>query len=175
MVDASETGPAKTERLWAFAVEFYGREGVAQLCLRLQNDHGLDVDIVIACLWHASRGGSVDEVQLESMIMAAAPARARVRVIRELRRGVGLDRKQDSVWQATYEQLLSAELAAERVELEWIESVLGDAPRDFASGPDECAHRALEAMHCYTTREGESETVKTSLNQLVLAAFGSHG
>lgn len=173
MVDASETGPAKTEGLWAFAVEFYGREGVAPLCLRLQDDHGLDVDIVIACLWHASRGGSVDEMRLESMVVAAAPARDRVRAIRELRRGVGLDRKQDSVWQATYERLLAAELAAERVEFEWIESVLRDAPRELASGADECARQAREALECYAMREGESERAGASLRQL-LVTFRPH-
>jgi uncharacterized protein (TIGR02444 family) len=136
---------------WAFALQAYALPGVAPLCMRLQDEHGLDVDVVLACLWLAARGGTLDDPDLDRMLAAAAPARARVLELRALRHAVGSDREHDPRWQATYEQLKAAELAAERVELSCIETALAPTPLAPAAEP---AGLALGSLRRYAARCG---------------------
>ena len=36
---------------WRFSLEVYQDEEVQRLCLSLQDDYGLDVNVVLFCLW----------------------------------------------------------------------------------------------------------------------------
>lgn len=138
--------------LWAFASQAYALPGVAALCLQLQDEHDLDVDVLLACAWHGSRGGMLDEAELERVLTAAATPHARVLELRALRRTLGSDREHDPRWQTTYEQLLAAELAAERVELACIEAALVTAPL----GTGEPTALALASLHRYAARCGQA-------------------
>ena len=126
MTAGPSADPPSTELLWGFAVRVYARPGVAPLCLRLQDEHDLDVDVLLGLLWLSERGIELDEPSLASILDAAAPAHARARQLRALRRVVGSDREADPRWQPTYEHLKAAELAAERVALSCIEAAASD-------------------------------------------------
>jgi uncharacterized protein (TIGR02444 family) len=110
--------------LWPFAVHVYALPGVEPLCLRLQDEHGLDVDALLAILWQAHRGAPLDDATLEGLSVAVAPVHARVLELRALRRTLAADRTHEPRWQETYEHLKAAELAAERLELSVLEVVL---------------------------------------------------
>jgi len=110
--------------LWPFALHAYALPGVGALCLRLQDEHGLDVDVLLAILWQACRGAPIDDAAIDRLLVAVAPVRARVREIRALRHTVGSDRVLEPRWHETYEHLKAAELAAERVELSMLEASL---------------------------------------------------
>ena len=56
---------------WDYALELYRREGVEAACLKLQQRHGLDVNIVLFCCWLASRGIAADEGSLGRIAEAA--------------------------------------------------------------------------------------------------------
>lgn len=113
-----------TPALWPFAVHVYALPGVSGLCLRLLDEHGLDVAVLLAILWRACRGALVDDAALERALLVAAPVQARVLELRTLRQAVGSDRATDPRWQETYEHLKAAELAAERLELSMLEACL---------------------------------------------------
>jgi uncharacterized protein (TIGR02444 family) len=110
--------------LWPFAVHVYALPGVEPLCLRLQDEHGLDVDALLAILWQAHRGAPLDDATLERLSTAVAPVHARVLELRALRRTLAADRTHEPRWQETYEHLKAAELSAERLELSMLEVVL---------------------------------------------------
>ncbi len=139
--------------LWHFAVQAYARPGVAASCLQLQDAHGLDVDVLLACTWLASLGVALDREGLERLLGAAAPPHARVLELRSLRRALGSDREHDPRWQATYEHLLAAELAAERVELDSIEAALSPLLA-AATATLEPAELALANLRRYAARHG---------------------
>lgn len=159
---------ARSTTLWHFAGQAYAREGVAPLCLRLQDEHGLDVDVVLACVWLAAAGRRVDEPRLDAMLQAAAPVRAHILEIRRLRRAVGSERREDPAWQATYEQLLAAELAAERVELDRIEAALSP---QMTGAQGEPAARAREGLRRYARRHG-ARSCDALLERLIDHIFG---
>lgn len=124
-----------TPALWPFAVHVYALPGVAGLCLRLQDEHALDVNVLLAILWRACHGMEVDDAALERLLVAARPVQARVREIRALRQSVGSDRASEPRWQETYEQLKAAELAAERVALSMLEQSLASDPASESAPP----------------------------------------
>lgn len=69
---------------WDFALAVYKSEGVAAACLNLQERHGIDVNVMLFCLWfgHSGRGElSRDEV---SALLAATERWHRV-VVKGLR------------------------------------------------------------------------------------------
>ncbi len=143
--------------LWDFAVEVYARDGVASLCLRLQDEHGLDVDVVLACAWWGAYGGSIDDTVLRHMLTAAAPAHARVDAIRQLRRAVGRDRAEDPAWAETHERLEATELAAERVELLRIETALRGIETPSGRPSTHARPRTDEALRRYARHCGAKD------------------
>ncbi|MDH3241809.1 MAG: TIGR02444 family protein [Alphaproteobacteria bacterium] len=48
---------------WDFSLEVYHREGVGAACLHLQARHGIDVNVMLFCLWlgHSGRGVMTDQ------------------------------------------------------------------------------------------------------------------
>lgn len=142
--------------LWPFAVHVYALQGVSGLCLRLQDEHGLDVDVLLTLLWQACQGAVVDDAILDRLLAAAAPIRPRVQELRALRRAVGSDRVQEPRWRETYEHLKAAELAAEHMELSMLEASLtadSPAPPQGAAGHSSAA-LALTALTLFAERSG---------------------
>jgi uncharacterized protein (TIGR02444 family) len=151
-------------------VHAYAIPGVGALCLRLQDEHGLDVDVLLAILWQAWRGAAIDDAALDALLATVAPVRSRVRELRALRLDVGSDRVAEPRWQETYEHLKAAELAAERVELSMLEATLVLEPSGMllrppagqASSPPPSptapAALALAALHRLAERCGASSS-----------------
>ena len=130
------------EAFWAFSLDFYSRPNVAASCLALQDDCGADVDVLLFALWCASRGHRLSTFELAGVDAAIDPWRkAVVQPIRLARRALkpappgSFD---PAATAALREQLLSAELAAERLQQNAMEMLVppsgtidpGDAARD---------------------------------------------
>ena len=48
--------PFPASPFWDFSLRLYARPGVAASCLRLQERHGIDVNILFCCLWRGMAG-----------------------------------------------------------------------------------------------------------------------
>ena len=79
--------------LWRFSLRVYRAEGVEAACLRLQDDHGADVNLVLFCCWLGAAGcGRVAEPLLRSALAAASQWHGRaVAPLRALRRSLKHD------------------------------------------------------------------------------------
>lgn len=108
--------------LWSFAIRCYGRPGVEQTCLRLQ-DGGSDICLVLCALWLEQRLVACDEQRLGQLLSIAEPWQLQVvQPLRELRRSWRERGAQDSDLARLREQLKVMELEAERALLERLES-----------------------------------------------------
>ena len=143
----------------------YGRPGVASRCLRLQDEHGLDVDMVLTVLWLATRGVEVQAQSLGRLLHVAAPARQRLLEIRTLRRSVGVDRAHASGWEETYAHLKAAELAAERVQLQALEAE-GSA-MSGEGDPDTLARRGLRLYASLVGPASDRAAIEVLLDEVV--------
>ena len=121
--------------LWDYAVAVYARPGVRELCLRLQDEHKLDVNVLLAAAWAAGVGIALDARSARLLDDAARPVRERFTTkIRELRRAAIDDPE-------LKQHLLAAELRAERLALAAIHAELARMPRS-ATPPQIAANLA---------------------------------
>ncbi|TNE34310.1 MAG: TIGR02444 family protein [Alphaproteobacteria bacterium] len=66
-------------QLWDFAVRIYNDRAVEGACLRLQDRRGLDVNLVLFCVWAAASGrGRLSEEELEAALEASLVWQAEV-------------------------------------------------------------------------------------------------
>ncbi len=122
----------RDQGLWAFSVERYGRPGVAAACLRLQDETGADVNMVLACLWCARRGVAVGRDDMAALRAGAAagwhgsvvrPLRAARRAMKQPPPGLSAEPVE-----ALRSLVKSAELEAERQEQLLLEAALAQLP-----------------------------------------------
>ncbi|MDB5443945.1 MAG: hypothetical protein JWP73_2321 [Phenylobacterium sp.] len=112
--------------IWEWTLEAYGRPGVADACLRLQDDFSQNTDLLLWAVWAETK-------DLALLDRAAAAARAWDQValmpLREVRRA--LKPPAPPVADAAREDLRrdvkAAELRAERVLLETLADLAGEA------------------------------------------------
>src|SRR5690606_37744207 len=119
---------ARDQSLWEFCLAIYSQPAIEQICLRLQDQGGANVNILLWLCWLADRGVSVDQQQLDLGVQKIASWHSDVVApLRQLRRNIKQDypHSQQAVSHAR-ESIKTAELVAEKVELDWLE--------EFASG-----------------------------------------
>lgn len=69
---------------WDFSLQVYGRDGVGAACIYLQEHHGVDVNVMLFCLWLGETGrGVLDAEELASI--KAATERWNQEVVQSLR------------------------------------------------------------------------------------------
>ena len=54
-------GWTMVERFWDFSVRTYGVSGVSQACLALQDERGVDVNMLLYCIWIGATRGVFNE------------------------------------------------------------------------------------------------------------------
>ena len=59
--------------LWNFSVHTYGKPGVADACLALQDRHGLDVNMLLFCCWFGCTRGVVGEPLWDRVLAFSEP------------------------------------------------------------------------------------------------------
>jgi uncharacterized protein (TIGR02444 family) len=108
------------DELWAFSLDLYARPGVAAACLRLQDEQGLDVNMLLLCCWLARSGrGRLSEGDLAAAEARAEPWRCDILApLRAVRRALKImpDCGPGSGIPALYDELKRLELRAEREE-----------------------------------------------------------
>lgn len=127
--------------LWTFALEFYGRPGVEDACLALQDEEGLNVNLLLWCCFLAKHGHALTAETAGAAADRIEPWHGHVTVpLRAVRRAIkeagepGAD--------AVHERLKEAELTAEKVEL----ALLQDMSDGFAATSPPVGRRALQGL-----------------------------
>jgi uncharacterized protein (TIGR02444 family) len=102
------------EALWRFSTAFYGRAGVAEALIKLQDRAGFDVNLMLFALWFGLSGRNrFTAADLAAADRAAGPIRGDlVEPLRALRRR--LKSNPDADIQRLREEVKRLELAAER-------------------------------------------------------------
>lgn len=131
---------------WDYSLELYGRPGVEAACLELQQRHGIDVNLVLLCLWLALRGTALDGETLARLCHAADRWQIEVaRPLRALRRRLKAriaDGEPNSVasgWPelaaAIRQRMVALEIDAEHLEQLHLGRVARLLPATAAVGP----------------------------------------
>jgi uncharacterized protein (TIGR02444 family) len=137
--------------LWDAVCALYARPGVKDLCLELQDAHGLDVPLLLVVATLARQGRALGDDHLEALAAASAPWQAAVvGPLRQARRalrdgtdaGAALGAEADTL-QSLKAAVQAAELAAERIQIDALERAAADWPADTTVPPAEAVARVL--------------------------------
>lgn len=105
--------------IWAGILRIYDAPGVAPLCLRLQDEGGIDV-MLLLCLCHAARqNAALTPAEVDALIAGMEPWRqAAVRPLRALRIALRapVPAVPDALRESVRTRLKAAELESERVQ-----------------------------------------------------------
>ena len=142
---------------WSFSLDFYGRPGVAEACLDLQDRHGLDVNLVLYCCW---RGNILTQAQIQDAIGLTSPWRAEiVQPLRALRRRLkpGFPPFPDAGALALRKRIADAELEAERLQQQALDALArNDGPIPPPSRQAAAANLTLLAALCSATAANDA-------------------
>lgn len=124
--------------LEAYAAALYGRPGVTEACLELQDRHGADVNLLLAACWLAARGVRLDPDAAERLRELAAAWRENVvaplRQVRRALRPLATDLGGSAA--GSRAARLRAEVAAVELEAErLVEGLLEAAAAPLRCGP----------------------------------------
>lgn len=110
--------PPRNDGLWAFACALYAKPGVADACLALQDEHGADVPLLLAAIWHGASGhGPLAAARAKRWKANARTWRTQiVGPLRRARRALKTHEAAD-----LYAAVKRAELGAEKLQLEALE------------------------------------------------------
>lgn len=127
--------------LWAWAAAAYGRNGVAEACLVLQDQHGQCVPFLLWAVWAGGRGADLLD---KAAAIARAWDRDVVQPLRAVRRAskaqfIGIDDAARSAWR---DRLKADELAAERLLLVALEALVSPGD-DQPISPHEALNAAI--------------------------------
>jgi uncharacterized protein (TIGR02444 family) len=156
---------------WAFALALYARPGVAPACLRLQDELGVDVNVLLIALFAAAeRGIAVGGEEVAAL--DAAIARWRERVVAPLR-SVRRDLKTEfpaagAEGQTLREGVKALELEAEKVEQAMLARALDGLPRQ-GQADVEAAIFAVAAFYAGKLISTEAAEALHVLRDAVLA------
>lgn len=116
--------------LWDFSLHHYGRPGVSQICLHLQDEHGVNVNLLLWTLWLGHRGQRLDGRLLEQAERSIQDwDRQYVIPLRQLRRqmkahfGTG-----NEAIETVRKHIKQAELLAEKHMQALLEALAGQMP-----------------------------------------------
>lgn len=104
-----------SKSLWNFALDLYRRPGVEQACLRLQDEHGNDVCLLICALWLDRRGvACTAERRARLRALAGEWQREVIAPLRDVRRRWKSAAAHDAVLTELRQRLAQLEVDAER-------------------------------------------------------------
>lgn len=171
MAGESYTADQFDDALWQFAVGFYARDGVAAACLTLQEELGVDVNILMLAIFaQLQRGACMSQRDVAAVDALVRDWRTEVvQPLRRLRTRLksGPPPAPCSTTERLRNRIKAAELDAERTQLQvmqgWLErsalhsSPAADAPRviaryfaggdAFLSQVDAALYALTKAMH----------------------------
>lgn len=166
---------ARDLRLWPFTLELYQRPGVPDECLVLQDRHGINVNLLLFCLYvGAVHGAVLPDAELRQAASAVEDWHDNVvSDLRKARRALKSFATEPSPIVAPAQELRTtvkaAELEAERLEQtmleEWSVPRIGSWPRTH---PSEAAAANIRALFAAT---GESAQRAESPHRLLAAAL----
>lgn len=138
------------QEVWTFTVGMYGRDGVAKLCLELQDRCGLDVNMLLFMFFLGQKGLAPHSISaLEDSVRdwrdnVVIPLRQTRRFLRDQRRQSAQDLRQ---------KVKADELQAEQIE----QHILCDAVKPVPSSDPFAGARAYLSPNRFDLKQGECD------------------
>jgi uncharacterized protein (TIGR02444 family) len=163
---------------WRFSLGFYRRAGVADACIALQEEAGVDVNLLLFLLWHATSQRQLSAAEVSALEKKVAPWRNTavipLRTVRRALKSPDLINETALVPAATAElfrtRIKAVELEAERLQQEAMHALARASPLGREVGSTQAAARAnVEAYAALLNAPLPQRAVETLLAALTAA------
>jgi uncharacterized protein (TIGR02444 family) len=165
-----ETAPAnQASPFWTFSLGYYRGAGVSEACLELQDNCGVDVNVVLFLLWLASQKRRVPADQVRLVAEKVRPWQIDViGPIRALRRMLKtdaplLDKGSAELFRT---RIKAIELESERLQQEAMYAMAASLKSDAASSVEAAARDNVEAYRSVVGRPFTAAAVDTMIAAL---------
>lgn len=162
--------------LWDFSIDRYGRENVAALCLELQANYKIDVNILLFLLWIGQQGRSIVVPEGLDAILAEVDVWHQTVVVplRRVRQTLkGRPTQTPDAQERLRNKIKSAELDAERLEQAMLQALWDAKAKQIASAG--ALHNAqtimLDNICAYIARNAEHDAAQADKALQALAAL----
>jgi uncharacterized protein (TIGR02444 family) len=145
MTEAATKAPSQGSPFWHFSLGFYRRPEVAAACIRLQDEAGVDVNLLFFLLWNASLRRRLSAADVEAADRAVADWRRTIVIpLRELRRMLksAPTMIEPGASELFRTKIKGLELEAERLQQEALYDLARSSPLGDAAASAEEAARA---------------------------------
>jgi uncharacterized protein (TIGR02444 family) len=136
---------------WDFSLRVYSQPQVERCCLTLQDEHGLDVNLVLLATWAAGTGRALDPTLAARLRQIGDDYQATVmRPLREARRALKSQRVTPALSPILAERrrlLLALELDLERLEQVQLEALTSPVSSDAEAAGDALLEANLRALY----------------------------
>ena len=152
---------------WRFSLQFYRQPGVADACIALQEQSGVDVNLLLYLLWHAQDGRGFTAAEVEAVERRIAPWRESTVVpLRGVRRALKTPPALVKAPAAeTFRNRIKAvELEAERLQQEAMYALAAPSGEPSASAAA-AARASIAAYEKVRARPFAQPAVETLLSQ----------
>jgi uncharacterized protein (TIGR02444 family) len=154
---------------WRFSLRFYRQPGVADACIALQEQSGVDVNLLLYLLWHAREGHAFAAGEVETIERRVAPWRESTVVpLRAVRRALKTPAAlvDPAIAEAFRTRIKAVELEAERLQQEAMYALAVPSGGRPAS-PAAAARASIAAYEKICARPFAQPAVETLLSQFV--------
>lgn len=170
MSTTDTTQPAGSP-FWRFSLGFYRVPKVAEACIRLQDEAGVDVNVLFFLLWHAALERKLSRAEVEAIEAKVAPWRNQVVVpLRGIRRAIKTPPAavEADTADAYRTKVKGLELEAERLQQEALYD-LAEASRFGApaESPEDAARASIAAYQAVCPKPFPADAVETIVTAFV--------
>jgi uncharacterized protein (TIGR02444 family) len=159
---------------WRFSLRFYARDGVPTLCLALQDEHGVDVNLLFFIIFLSLHGRRLSAVDVQHLHDTTAAWRERaVKPLRALRRDLksGVAAMDSQVIEQLRGDIKRCELRAERMQQEMLERTFPTV--GAGSGTADARETAAANIAAYGSVLGNgNNTLPADIVRALLATLG---
>ena len=111
---------------WDFSNQLYDRDGISQICLQLQADFGLDINLLLFCYWAANFDQIPSESDWNKILEFSTAWKINIvqplRSVRNSLKSKSITHKDKPQYTVLRERIKLDELAAEKLQQEFIQS-----------------------------------------------------
>jgi len=160
---------AQTSPFWTFSLGYYRGAGVSEACLELQDNCGVDVNVVLFLLWMASQQRHVGADQVKRLADRVRPWQVDViGPIRALRRRLKsdaplLDKGSAELFRT---RIKAIELESERLQQEAMHALAGGVKSESAPSAEAAARSSIAAYQDVVGRPFTPAAVDTLIAAL---------
>ncbi len=133
---------------WRFSLAVHGAPGVDDECLTLQDEHGIDVDVLLFCAWVGTRGTLLSAEDMAAIEARVQPWRdTAIAPLRAARRGIkALPELADADVAALRKDVAALELRAEQIEHAMLYQLVPALDPGTVTATEEAMRRNVSAL-----------------------------